>query len=212
MSASWFVLRRSRALARRHWSTPCGASRSGSDPADRAAGSVSSTTRRARPTCQCWKRSGGCAVRLTGASLLALQTQHAPSWLAQLPGLLSPTELAQVQQRVQGTTRQRMLRELADALEVLTTDHPLVLVLEDLHWSDVSTLEFLAYLARRQEQTRLNGDRHLSPYRSPAGTSFTQAHPRTARPRAVSNPAARAAEARGRCDLCRRSVSRSQRA
>ena len=90
-----------------------------------------------------------------GASLLALLTQHAPTWLAQLPALLNPTELAQVQQRVQGTTHQRMLRELADALEVLTTDHPLVLVLEDLHWSDVSTLEFLDSLARRQEQARL---------------------------------------------------------
>jgi predicted ATPase len=89
-----------------------------------------------------------------GTSLLALLGQHAPTWLAQLPTLLSPTELTQLQQRVQGATRQRMLRELVDALEVLTSDHPLVLVLEDLHWSDLSTLELLAYLARRQEQTR----------------------------------------------------------
>jgi len=49
----------------------------------------------------------------------------------------------------------RMLRELAEALEALTADRPLVLVLEDLHWSDRSTVEFLAYLGQRQEPARL---------------------------------------------------------
>jgi hypothetical protein len=47
-------------------------------------------------------------------------------------------------------TRERMLRELAEAVEVLTAERPLVLVLEDLHWSDMSTLEWLAYVARRR--------------------------------------------------------------
>jgi predicted ATPase len=57
------------------------------------------------------------------------------------------TELERVQRQVQGVTQTRMVRELADALAVLTADRPLVLVLEDLHWSDHSTVEFLAYLA-----------------------------------------------------------------
>jgi predicted ATPase len=48
-----------------------------------------------------------------------------------------------------------MLRELAEALEVLTTEQPFILWLEDLHWSDVSTLDFLALLARRKEMARL---------------------------------------------------------
>jgi tetratricopeptide (TPR) repeat protein len=48
-----------------------------------------------------------------------------------------------------------MLRELAEALEVITVERPLVLVLEDLHWSDVSTLDWLSMLARRQERARL---------------------------------------------------------
>ena len=38
--------------------------------------------------------------------------------------------------RAHGATRERMLRELAEALEALTAEQPLVLVLEDLHWSD----------------------------------------------------------------------------
>jgi predicted ATPase len=48
-----------------------------------------------------------------------------------------------------------MLRELAEALEVLTATRPLVLVLEDLHWSDRATLEWLAYVVRRRDAARL---------------------------------------------------------
>src|SRR4029453_8898212 len=43
----------------------------------------------------------------------------------------------------------------AEALEVLTAQQPLVLVLEDLHWSDPSTLDLIAVLARRREPARL---------------------------------------------------------
>ena len=35
------------------------------------------------------------------------------------------------------------------------TDQPLILVLEDLHWSDYSTLDLVAYLARRRDPARL---------------------------------------------------------
>ncbi len=48
-----------------------------------------------------------------------------------------------------------MLRELAEAVEALTTARSLVLVLEDLHWSDGATLDWLAYVARRREAARL---------------------------------------------------------
>ena len=41
------------------------------------------------------------------------------------------------------------------ALDALTTECPLVLVLEDLHWSDRATLEWLAYVARRPDPARL---------------------------------------------------------
>ncbi|PON18930.1 hypothetical protein C2W62_05405 [Candidatus Entotheonella serta] len=41
------------------------------------------------------------------------------------------------------------------ALAVFTTDIPLILVLEDLHWSDPSTVETLADLARLQEPMAL---------------------------------------------------------
>src|SRR5919108_4607291 len=72
-----------------------------------------------------------------------------------MPWLVSTTEFEALQLQVVGATRERMLRELAEALERLTAARPLVLVLEDLHWSDYSTLDVLAMLARRREPARL---------------------------------------------------------
>jgi DNA-binding winged helix-turn-helix (wHTH) protein len=81
--------------------------------------------------------------------------QYAQMWLLQLPALLSPSERETLQRQTAGTTRARMLREIAEALEALTADTPLILTLEDLHWSDPSTLELLAFLARRRQSARL---------------------------------------------------------
>jgi DNA-binding winged helix-turn-helix (wHTH) protein len=89
-----------------------------------------------------------------GAALLAVLRRYAPMWLVQLPGLVSAPELERVQRQVQGATQARMIRELAEALAVLTADTPLVLVLEDLHWSDSATVECLASLAQRREPAR----------------------------------------------------------
>jgi predicted ATPase len=44
---------------------------------------------------------------------------------------------------------------MAEAIETLTLNRALVLVLEDLHWSDYSTVDLLSYLARRSEPARL---------------------------------------------------------
>ncbi len=98
-------------------------------------------------------------VRLTrepgGARLLAILSRYAPTWLMQMPSLLNNEEFAQLQSRTQGTTPQRMLREMAEVLEVLTAERPFILVLEDLHWSDDSTVALLAALAQRQERAQL---------------------------------------------------------
>jgi DNA-binding winged helix-turn-helix (wHTH) protein/predicted ATPase len=90
-----------------------------------------------------------------GTQVIEVLRQHAPSWLLQLPALWSTHEVPMLQQRALGATRERMLRELAEAVEILAHDRPLVLVLEDLHWSDVSTLDWLAYVARRRAPARL---------------------------------------------------------
>ncbi len=90
-----------------------------------------------------------------GAPFLALLRQYAPSWLVQMPALLPPADREALQRTAGGATPTRMLRELAEALDRLTAERPLVLVLEDLQWSDVSTLEWLTYVARRRDPARL---------------------------------------------------------
>jgi predicted ATPase len=90
-----------------------------------------------------------------GAHFLAWLRQHAPSWLAQMPALLADADRATCQQQTWDVTQARMLRELAEALEALTVERPLLLILEDLHWSDGATLEWLAYVARRRDPARL---------------------------------------------------------
>jgi predicted ATPase len=72
-----------------------------------------------------------------------------------MPAFLSTAELEELQRRTAGVTRERMLRELAEALEALTAERALILRLEDLHWSDYSTLDLLSVLARRHEAAQL---------------------------------------------------------
>ena len=80
---------------------------------------------------------------------------HAPMWLLQMPALLSASEREALSREVSGATRERMLREMGEALEVLTSEQPLVLILEDLHWSDCSTLDLISYLATRVRPAHL---------------------------------------------------------
>ena len=82
--------------------------------------------------------------------LIAVLRQQAPTWLAELPGLLSPFDREQLQRELQGVARERMLRELSEAIDTLTSETPLLLVLEDLHWSDPSMVDLLFALARRR--------------------------------------------------------------
>src|SRR5262249_51818241 len=90
-----------------------------------------------------------------GECLVALLAQLAPSWVVQFPALLSASALADLQHTLAGTTRARMLRGLAEGLAGPSARHPLLLVLEVLHWSDASTVEALALLARRRDPARL---------------------------------------------------------
>src|SRR5262245_34981486 len=80
----------------------------------------------------------------------------APTWLAQTPWLLGEEETARSLERsLQFVRPERMLREFAILMEELTADGPLVLVLEDLHWSDPSTVDLLSVLGEREEAARL---------------------------------------------------------
>ena len=90
-----------------------------------------------------------------GRRVVELLHKFAPTWLAQMPSLLSYADRERLPATAQGVNQPRMLREIAQALEALAAETPLVLALEDLHWSDFSTLELISVLARRTEPARL---------------------------------------------------------
>ena len=94
-------------------------------------------------------------ARQQGPRVIEILRRHAPSWLVQMPGLTTTGEREALQEEISGVTRERMLREIADALEVLTEEIPLILVLEDLHWCDYSTLDLISYIARGKYSSRL---------------------------------------------------------
>lgn len=76
--------------------------------------------------------------------------RNAPSWLAVLPSLQ-----ASAPEVVPTIPPGRMLREIVETLEVLAGYRPVALLIEDLHWADYSTLDLLAYLARRSDRAPL---------------------------------------------------------
>ena len=90
-----------------------------------------------------------------GREVVDVLASAAPSWLLQMPSLLSDGRMAELRARSLGASGQRMLRELVDAIELLGVDRPLILLLEDLHWSDGPTESFFDWLARRSDPARL---------------------------------------------------------
>ncbi len=98
---------------------------------------------------------GTLAQEVPTDEFVPLLRRHAPSWLAQMPKLLDEDDFSTLLRTTAGVAPERRLREMLDALEVLAERAPLLLVLEDLHWSDYSTVDLIAALARRRSTARL---------------------------------------------------------
>ena len=98
---------------------------------------------------------GEAATRSYGRGLVELLSDRAPTWLVQMPWLVADDEFEGLRRRVLGSTRDRMLREIVEALEALAAEDPVVLILEDMQWSDPSTIDVLAALGRRRTPTHL---------------------------------------------------------
>ena len=116
---------------------------------------ASNSTAPARPTSRVLDALGRLCRGPARLRLVPLLVERAPTWLVQLPGVVDPAELERIEQRALAANRERMLREMTDVLEAFTVVQPLVLVFEDLHWSDPSTLDLLSATARREEPARL---------------------------------------------------------
>ena len=93
--------------------------------------------------------------RADGADVVGVLDRVAPSWLAAIPSLFDDETAGRLQQRLLGSTRERMLREGADAIEELARIKPMVLALEDLQWADDYTLDVLELLLQRTEPLSL---------------------------------------------------------
>ena len=79
----------------------------------------------------------------------------APTWAIQLPSLVSAERRQVLQRQLVGAARDRMLREGCELFEALASVKALILVIEDAHWADHATVDFLAAFARRRSDARL---------------------------------------------------------
>ena len=130
--------------------------------------------------------------------IVAELARRAPTWLAELPWLLDADELEGLRRRILGATRDRMLREMIEALEAMSNERPLALVLEDLHWADPSTLDLIGAIARRRRPARLLIAVTYQPADSGAAAR-PEAGPRPGRARAgCGDPGRPARRGRGR--------------
>ena len=87
--------------------------------------------------------------------LVALLRRFAPTWCLQFPAVFSSAAMEQLQRDAIGATKDRMLRELADAFAALTLESPVLLFLEDVHWVDPASVDMLRQLAERAAGQRL---------------------------------------------------------
>jgi len=88
-------------------------------------------------------------------SAAALLRAAAPTWLLQLPWLSSAEERDALRRELAGVGADRALREMGEFLDRYTEQRPLLLVTEDLHWSDRATIQLIDYIARRRGSARL---------------------------------------------------------
>ena len=79
----------------------------------------------------------------------------APTWLLQLPWLSTADERDALRRDLAGVGPDRMLREMGELLDRYTERRPLLLVTEDLHWSDRATIQLIDYIARRRGSAQL---------------------------------------------------------
>ncbi|HYD48093.1 MAG TPA: AAA family ATPase [Terriglobales bacterium] len=79
-----------------------------------------------------------------------MMQRHAPSWWREIA-----TPAASIDDGASAAAPARMLREGVHLFEALAADRVVVLLLEDLHWADTATLDFLNALAHGSKPARL---------------------------------------------------------
>lgn len=90
-----------------------------------------------------------------GAALRERLPLVAPAWLLQMPWLMKAEDRRALRQEAGPATQDRMLRELGELLDRSGDAAPMVVVFEDLHWSDHATVQALAFIAQRRSSSPL---------------------------------------------------------
>src|SRR5262249_38755625 len=101
-----------------------------------------------------------------GRHVEAALARHAPDWLLRVLGLPASSVAAAP------STHEHTLHQLAAGIDALSAEMPLVLVLEDVQWSDHATLDLVSVLAQRRGPARLLV---LCPL--PPADAITRGHP-----------------------------------
>ena len=92
----------------------------------------------------------------TGGGFVEMMKHVAPTWYVQVAPLAPESSgTREITEDIKSTSQERMKRELAAYFQDVSRVRPLVLLLEDLHWADASTVDVLNYLAGRFDGTRL---------------------------------------------------------
>jgi predicted ATPase len=90
-----------------------------------------------------------------GEAVAQVMKTTAPNWYAQVVSLtLEDSSLTRVLAESKAASQERLKRELSACLRELSHLRPLLLVLDDLHWADASTVDLLAYLGGKCAEMR----------------------------------------------------------
>jgi len=92
----------------------------------------------------------------SGEIVAGTMKRVAPTWYLQVaPDSTDSSPEARALVNVQATSQERLKRELATFIEELSRVSPLVIFFDDVHWSDISTIDVLAYLTTRLGSMRV---------------------------------------------------------
>ncbi len=80
-------------------------------------------------------------------SLIQVLKQLAPTWFEQIAPLSENSHKSAEELKL--ASQERMKREFANFLQVVSEQNSLVIFFDDLHWADVSTIDMLNFLASR---------------------------------------------------------------
>ena len=90
-----------------------------------------------------------------GITVARAMRELAPSWYVRVNPSSNPTGAGGATLETRGGSSEQMKRQLGALFLELTRSGPLVLVLEDVHWADASTVDLISYLGDRFDSVRM---------------------------------------------------------